>query len=122
MTMQKNNNTLSDDDKQIINELNLLLSKNQTSNFSCIIGIGINSTGIIIDCPDLFKDIVEDIDELSSILTDDNGIPVTPGVYRCIIEVHSYQSNSYDDPIEYDMTIAIKSYELISNFNNKENN
>jgi hypothetical protein len=40
-------------------------------------------------------------------------LPEEIGLYKAELEVYSYQSNRYDDPVEYDYNTTIREIELI---------
>ena len=50
---------------------------------------------------------------LEEILTTIKGIPVSSGVYKCLIEIQSFRCNHPQDPEEYDLNVTIKSTEKI---------
>ena len=47
-------------------------------------------------------------------LTSTDGCPDISGLYRMKIKLHSYQSNNYDDPVEWDVSIHVVDWEILN--------
>ena len=60
--------------------------------------IGLNGSSVILQSsyPDLLS--LLDSDTLEYV----GGVPKNPGVYKAYLVITTYQSNNYDDPLEYD--------------------
>jgi len=46
-------------------------------------------------------------------LTDDKGTPNYKGLYLMHIVIHSYRSNNFDDPEEWDLNISVSGWKLL---------
>ena len=46
-------------------------------------------------------------------LTDTKDLPIYSGLYLMHIVINSYQSNNFDDPVEWDMNINVNDWKLL---------
>jgi hypothetical protein len=46
-------------------------------------------------------------------LTNTKDLPIYSGMYLTHIVIHSYQSNNFDDPVEWDMNINVSDWKLL---------
>jgi hypothetical protein len=94
-------------------ELELALGKSKPVPYSILFAINFKGEAFLMDGDEL-NVIYEILDgEVNECLTSIKGIPTEIGIYKGNLVVHSFKSNSYFDPDEWDMNLFIEDIEPI---------
>lgn len=81
--------------------------------FDCIIAVTKCGDVYLIESDSVLGDMVLEGCDMEDSLTDMKNVPSEPGVYRCNMRYHVYRSHHPEDPVEYDASLTIESYNKI---------
>ena len=97
-----------------VNFMDMIRGKRKPDIYKGIIWIDKFGVWKLLDGDDtLFdEDIFCEMDFIEN-LTDTKDLPVYSGMYLMHIVIHSYQSNNFDDPVEWDMNINVSYWKLL---------
>lgn len=100
------------------NMLNMIKGKSEPTLHKCLIAIPFDGSSYLIKSEHNYLEEFFDGASLDDNLTKYDNLPRIPGVYKCVIRLHSFTCNHPEDPVEGDYICEVLSYTSVEHIIN----